>query len=48
MSLRDYYAREACNLVPRAYGESPRDEVGEQGGRAREVKLKWPSSISLS
>ena len=44
MSLRDYYAREG--VQPRPQGL--RDEVGEQGGRAKEVKLKWPSSISLS
>ena len=48
MSLRDYYVRESMLPRPQGLRECPRDEVGEQGGRAREVKLKWPSSISLS
>ena len=48
MSLRDSYARESMLPRPQGLRESPKDEVGEQGGRAREVKLKWPSSISLS
>ena len=50
MSLRHYYAHESMQPRPQGLQEGPRDEVGEQGERAREVKLKylWPLSISLS
>ena len=42
-------AREHATSSPGLTGKALGiDEVGEQGGRAREVKLKWPLSISLS